>query len=59
MQKAEFSIPLMGTSGIVPEAVLLPHPASVMFASSLTFAPRMIVVRCCLQRRSCAFELGH
>ena len=28
MQKAEFSIPLMGTSGIVSEAVLRPHPAS-------------------------------
>ena len=56
MQKAEFSIPLMGTSGIVPEAVL-PHPASDMFAS-LTFAPRMIIVRCCLQRRGTRSSSG-
>ncbi len=58
MQKAEFSIPLMGTSGIVSEAVLRPHPASDMFAS-LTFAPRMIIVRCCLQRRGSALGLRH
>ena len=58
MQKAEFSIPLMDASGIVREAVLLP-PCIGHVCLSLTFAPRMNIVRCCLQRRYGAFELGH
>lgn len=58
MQKAEFSIPLMGASGIVLKR-FYPTPASEMFAPPTFASPGMTTVRCRLQRRRTVFELSH